>query len=157
MPYLIDGHNLIPYIPGLSLKDLDDEIALIKVLQGFARQKKTRVEVYFDQAPAARAGSRSFGSVKAHFVRQGTTADQAMIKRLSRMEKDSKNWTVVTSDREILVEAKSAHSQILKSAEFAAQLKSMESGISGDADKGNSPEVSDGEVEYWLDQFNGYE
>ncbi len=157
MPYLIDGHNLIPYIPGLSLKDLDDEIALIKVLQGFASQKKTRVEVYFDQAPAARAGSRSFGSVKAHFVRQGTSADQAMIDRLSRMEKDAKNWTVVTSDREILVEAKSAHSQTMKSAEFAAQLKSMKSGISGDADKGNSPEISDGEVDYWLDQFNGNE
>jgi len=157
MPYLIDGHNLIPYIPGLSLKDLDDEIALIKVLQGFANQQKTRVEVYFDQAPAARAGSRSFGSVRAHFVRQGTTADQAMIMRLSRIGKEAKNWTVVTSDREILVEAKSAHSQILKSAQFAAQLKSVKSGISSDADKGDAPEVPEGEVDYWLDQFNGNE
>jgi len=152
MPYLIDGHNLIPYIPGLSLNDLDDEIALIKVLQGFASQHKTRVEVYFDQAPAARAGSQSFGSVKAHFVRQGTTADQAMIKRLSRIGKEAKNWTVVTSDREILVEAKSAHSRILKSAEFAAQLKS---GISSGPDKGDAPAVSDGEVDYWLEQFKG--
>jgi len=157
MPYLIDGHNLIPYIPGLSLKDLDDEIALIKVLQGFASQQKTRVEVYFDQAPAARAGSRSFGSVRAHFVRQGTTADQAMIKHLSRIGKEAKNWTVVTSDREILVEAKSAHSQILRSSQFAAQLKSVKSRISSDADKGDAPEVPEGEVDYWLDQFNGNE
>ena len=157
MPYLVDGHNLIPYIPGLSLKDLDDEIALIKVLQGFASQKKTRVEVYFDQAPATRAGSRSFGSVKAHFVRQDSTADKAMINRLSRMGKDAKNWTVVTSDREILVEAKSAHSQTLKSAEFAAELRRANSGDSSDLDKQDTPEISNGEVDYWLGQFEGNE
>ena len=135
MPYLVDGHNLIPYIPGLSLKDMDDEIALIKVLQGFASQHKTRVEVYFDRAPAARAGSRSFGSVKAHFVQLDSTADKAMINRLSRMGKDAKNWTVVTSDREILVEAKSAHSQTLKSADFALELRSVTSRISSNLDK----------------------
>ncbi len=157
MPYLVDGHNLIPYIPGLSLKDLDDEIALIKVLQGFASQQKTRVEVYFDQAPATRAGSRSFGSVKAHFVRQDSTADKAMINRLSRMGKDAKNWTVVTSDREILVEAKSAHSQTLKSAEFAAELRRANSGDSSDTDKQDTPEISNGEVDYWLGQFEGNE
>ena len=155
MPYLVDGHNLIPYIPGLSLKDMDDEIALINLLQGFSSQHKTRVEVYFDQAPAARAGSRSFGSVKAHFVRQDSTADKAMINRLSRMGKDAKNWTVVTSDREILVEAKSAHSQTLKSAEFAAELRRANSGNSSDPDKQDTPEVSDGEVDYWLGQFEG--
>ena len=153
MPYLIDGHNLIPSIPGLSLKDMDDEIALIKLLQGFSSQHKTKVEVYFDQAPATRAGSRSFGSVKVHFVRQDSTADKAMINRLSRMGKDAKNWTVVTSDREILVEARSAHSQILKSAEFALELRSVKSGNSSDLDKQDTPEVSDGDVDYWLDQF----
>lgn len=157
MPYLIDGHNLIPYIPGLSLKDLDDEIALIQVLQGFASQHKTKVEVYFDQAPAARAGSRSFGAVRAHFVRQDSTADKAMINRLSRMGKDAKNWTVVTSDREILVEARSAHSQTLKSAEFAAELKRVISGNSDDSDKKDAPEISNGEVDYWLGQFEGSE
>jgi len=150
MPYLIDGHNLIPKIPGLSLSDLDDEIALLQLLQAFANQHKAKVEVFFDQAPAARAGSRSYGSVKAHFVRQNSTADKAMINRLSRMGKEAKNWTVVTSDREILVEARSAHSQILKSAEFAAELATVNSGSS---DKQDAPEVSNGEIDYWLDQF----
>ena len=153
MPYLVDGHNLIPYIPGLSLKDLDDEIALIKVLQGFASQYKTRVEVFFDQAPAARAGSKSFGAVKAHFVRQDSTADKAIINRLSRMGKDAKNWIVVTSDREILVEARSAHSQTLTSADFAAEVKTVNTRISSDLDKQEAPEVTEGDVDYWLEQF----
>jgi len=153
MPYLIDGHNLIPKIPGLSLKDMDDENGLIQVLQGFASQHKTRVEVYFDQAPAGQAGSRSFGVVKAHFVRKDSTADKAMIKRLAQLGKEAKNWTVVTSDREILVEAKSAHSKVLRSADFAALLLSM--GSTGELDNKDTPEVSSRDVDYWLDQFNG--
>ncbi len=153
MPYLIDGHNLIPHIPGLSLEDMDDEVKLIHILQGYASQKHTRVEVYFDRAPASRAGSQSFGIVKVHFVRQDSTADKAMIKRLSRMGKDAKNWTVVTSDREILVEARSAHSQTLSSAEFAADLNTSESGKLNDSDKETDPEISNREVDYWMDQF----
>ncbi len=157
MPYLIDGHNLIPFIPGLSLSDADDEIALIELLQDFASRQKTRVEVFFDRAPQGKAVTRSFGSVKAHFVRQDSTADQAIIKRLSRMGKDAKNWTVVTSDREILVEAKSVHSQTLKSADFSAVLKSEKSGNSYDTDKKEDPVISHGEVDYWLGRFEGSE
>ncbi len=157
MPYLIDGHNLIPKIPGLSLKDLDDEIKLIQILQGFASQQRTRIEVYFDQAPASQARSQSFGSVKAHFIRQESTADKAMIKRLSRMGKDAKNWIVVTSDREILVEARSAHSQTLSSAEFAAELKKSIFGTTNETDKQDDPEISSGEVDFWMDQFGNQE
>ena len=71
MPYLVDGHNLIPNIPGITLKDLDDESDLIGLLERFASRERTRVEVFFDQAPPSRAGSRSFARVKAHFIRQG--------------------------------------------------------------------------------------
>ena len=28
MPYIIDGHNLIPNVPGLDLNKIDDEIQL---------------------------------------------------------------------------------------------------------------------------------
>ena len=59
MPYLIDGHNLIPRIPGLSLKDLDDETALIQILQRFAARQGSRVDVFFDRAPPGQADSKS--------------------------------------------------------------------------------------------------
>jgi predicted RNA-binding protein with PIN domain len=152
MPYLIDGHNLIPHIPDLSLKDLDDETALIQLLQGFAKRSRSKVEVFFDQAPAGGAGSRSFGSVRAHFVRQDTTADQAIVKRLSQLGKEAKNWTVVTSDREILAEARSIHSQVIGSVDFARKLNQRKASDAG-IDKGEDPEVSSGEVEFWLNQF----
>ena len=153
MPYLIDGHNLIPLIPGISLKDLEDEQALIASLTRFASQARTRVEVYFDQAPPSLAGSRSFGAVKAHFVRQGMTADQAIVARLRKMGKEAKNWTVVTSDREILAEARSTHSKTLSSGDFA-RLLAQKASKSQPSQDGEKPEVSGEEVDYWLDQFN---
>ena len=44
MPYIIDGHNLIPHV-GLRLNALDDEMALVEMLREFCRVKKKRVEV----------------------------------------------------------------------------------------------------------------
>lgn len=155
MPYLVDGHNLIPHIPGISLTDLEDEQALISLLERFARQERTRIEVYFDQAPPSRAGSRAFGTVTVHFVRQGTTADQAIISRLNRIGKETKNWTVVTSDREIHAEARSFHSKILPSAEFAGLILNPPNTSAILGDKVEDPEISGEEVDYWLDQFNG--
>ena len=154
MPYLVDGHNLIPHIPGITLKDLEDELALIQLLERFARQERTRVEVFFDQAPPSRAGSRTFGTVRAHFIRQGTTADQAIVSRMRRMGKEAKNWTVVTSDREILVEARSVHSKTLPSSEFAGMLAGLNSASGTPGDKGEAPEISEEDVDYWMDQFN---
>ncbi len=155
MPYLVDGHNLIPHIPGITLKDLEDELALIQLLARFARQERTRVEVFFDQAPPSRADSRSFGRVKAHFIRQGLTADQAIISRLGKMGKEAKNWTVVTSDREILIEARSTHSKTLLSSEFAGMLTGWNTTSGTPGDKGEVPEISEEELDYWLDQFEG--
>lgn len=155
MPYLVDGHNLIPYIPGITLKDLDDEGALISLLDRFARQDRSRIEVYFDQAPPSKAGTAKFGRITAHFVRQGITADQAIVARLKKMGKEAKNWTVVTADREILVEARSRHSKIMPSSEFAGLVLKGQGPSTSVMDKGEEPDISGDEVDYWLDQFNG--
>ena len=78
---LIDGHNLVPKIKGLTLSMLDDEMELIQILSEYARITRKKMEVYFDNAPFDKAGTRKFGSITAHFVRQGMTADEAMIQR----------------------------------------------------------------------------
>jgi predicted RNA-binding protein with PIN domain len=154
MPYLIDGHNLIPHIPGITLKDLEDELALIQLLGRFARQERTRVEVFFDLAPPSWAGIRSYGAVTAHFIRQGITADQAIISHLGKLGNEAKNWTVVTSDREILAEARSTHSKTVTSSEFVGLLAGLKGPSGTPGNKGEAPEISDQEVDYWLDQFN---
>jgi len=155
MPYIIDGHNLIPHIDGISLSDLDDENSLITVLQKFSSQRRSRVEVFFDQAPATKSGIQNFGLVKAHYVKSNSTADNAIKDRLSRLGKSAKNWTVVSSDREVLAEARSWQTKVLRASEFAKMLHvDPQPNISVD-EKNDQPEVSEDEVEYWLDQFDG--
>jgi uncharacterized protein len=115
MPYLIDGHNLIAKTPGLSLQAFDDENQLIELLQDFCRTRRKPVEVYFDNAPVGQAAVRRFGQVTAHFVRQGSTADAAIHRRLVRLGKSAGNWTVVSSDRAVQTAARLAHAQVLSS------------------------------------------
>lgn len=148
MPYIVDGHNLIPKL-GLRLDSADDELELIAILQEFCRLERRQVDVYFDGAPSPQ--TRKHGSVTAHFVRLGETADNAIRRRLKTMSKSAKNWSVVSSDRQVQAEARTARSEIISSDEFAKTLKQVM----------NSPRVnkaertvSKTEVDEWLDLFN---
>lgn len=125
MAFLIDGHNLIPNVRGMSLSDLDDEIQLIRLLQEFSRKARKKIEVYFDQAPEREAGVQQYGTVRVHFVRRSITADEAMIKRLYAMEKRARNWTVVTSDREIAAVVRGVHARLLSSQAFAKKMNDV--------------------------------
>ena len=80
MPYLIDGHNLIPKL-GLRLDSADDEMELITILQEFCRVEQRQVEVFFDGAPSSQAGTRKRGAVTARFVQLRDTADNAIRSR----------------------------------------------------------------------------
>jgi predicted RNA-binding protein with PIN domain len=152
MSYLIDGHNLIPKVPGLSLRQIDDETRLVDLLQVFCRVRRKKVEVFFDKAPAGRAGTRRFGMVTAHFVRQGIAADEVILDRLSRLQQAARNWTVVTSDRHIQVQARSMLAQVISSEEFAIQLSESHRQIS-EKNKTQPEELNDDEVEEWLRIF----
>ncbi|MEJ5239610.1 MAG: NYN domain-containing protein [Anaerolineales bacterium] len=145
MPYLIDGHNLIPKV-GLRLESPDDEQELIARLQEFCRRERTTVEVYFDNAPPGQPASRRYGAVNAHFVRQGQTADQAIARHLSLLGRQAKNWVVVSSDHQVQAAARSLHAQVLTSEAFAQRLRARSRPT-----QEKPGEVED--VEVWLQMF----
>ena len=124
MPYLVDGHNLIPKL-GLRLDSPDDEMQLVNILQEFARLGRREVEVYFDGAPAGQARTKRFGRLNAHFVRAGTAADAAIKQHIKRLGPAARNWTVITSDRDIQATAREAHANVLASEAFAEELKRL--------------------------------
>ena len=121
VPYIIDGHNLIPKIPGLNLDDVDDELQLIKRLQDFCRVKRKKVVVFFDQAPAGSSGTRTYGCVVAHFIRQGRTADQAIQDNLRRLGGEARNWTVISSDQEVRSSARAVRAKSMRGYAFLRQ------------------------------------
>jgi len=148
---MIDGHNLIPKV-GLRLDSFDDEMELVAILQEFSRLHRRQVEVYFDGAPADQAGTRSLGTVKAHFVRAGTTADAAIARRLKKLGRAAKNWTVVSSDRQVQTEARSARAEILSADEFAHLLQQTPRGVT--SKPATNRKVSPAEVDEWLKIFS---
>jgi predicted RNA-binding protein with PIN domain len=149
MPYLIDGHNLIPKL-GLRLDSVDDEMELVAILREFCRVEQRQVEVFFDGAPVAQAGSRKQGAVTAHFVRLGDSADNAIRNRLRKLGRNARNWTVVSSDRQVQTEARAAHAEVVSSDAFAGMLKHARAS----APKANSDrKLSAQEVDEWLKLF----
>lgn len=153
MPYLIDGHNLIPKIPGFSLRLIDDEQKLIQVLQDFCRVQRKTVDVYFDNASPGQPARQGFGQVTAYFVRQGTPADLAIQHRLVHMGKGAANWTVVSSDQAVQRAARQSGAKILSSDQFASLLASS-LGQPGSLEKDRSQHSeSQEDVEDWLKLF----
>ncbi len=135
---LIDGHNLIPKLPGLSLRDADDEMRLVEWLQRYCARHNTRAEVYFDRAAAGNAGRRRFGAVTAVFVRTGRTADEAIAARLQTLGRSAANWTVVSSDRAVQRAARNARARVMASETFARALQAL-SAASPAAEKPETP------------------
>lgn len=153
MPYIIDGHNLIPKIPGLALRDLDDELQLVEMLQEFCRLSRKKVDVYFDNAMPGRPSVQTFGSVIAHFARAGQSADQAIHRKLSRLGNEARNWTVVSSDRQVQVTAKATRATVIKAEAFAKQMVETLEDVTSEANASDKPSLSPEEVDEWLELF----
>jgi predicted RNA-binding protein with PIN domain len=152
MSYLIDGHNLIPKINGLSLRSIDDEMRLVELLQVYSRVRRQKLEVFFDQAPPGHSGRRQFGTVVAHFVRQGRTADESIVARLDQLDKAARNWKVVTSDRQVQAEARIRLAAVVPSEQFAAELQAALQ-QAATAAPGDTAKMNSAELDEWLKLF----
>lgn len=151
MPYLIDGHNLIPKL-GLRLDSLDDEMELVAQLQEFSRLRRAEVEVYFDGAPPGQAGTRKVGAITAHFIRLGSSADAAIEARLAKMGKRARNWIVVSSDGRVANAARAVHAGAISSEEFTLEISKARA--LGAVKTKTEAALSPDEVEEWLQFFD---
>ena len=151
MRYLIDGHNLIPKIRNLSLRDMDDEEKLIALLNRFSTKARVQVEVYFDKAPIDSARSIKIGAIKVHFIRTGSSADAAMIERIKKMGTSAQGITVVSSDHAIQNAALRMKLKVVSSDEFARLIEQKLTRSGGMGEKETT--LSEDEVNEWLRLF----
>lgn len=149
MPFLIDGHNLIPKA-GLRLDAPDDELELAAILQEFCRRTRGTAQVYFDGASGSQARTQRFGRLTAHFVRAGSSADAAIAAHVKRLGRAARNWTVVSSDRAVQQVARGAQAKILSSEAFAAQLEETPRSV---PKRPGDRVLSSEEVSDWLKLF----
>lgn len=155
MVTIIDGHNLIPKIHGLSLDQPDDENRLIELLQNYSRVRRKNIEVFFDRAAIGRAGSYMAGTVRVTHVSERTTADESILQRVLKAGKRAQELIVVSSDHHIQNQTRALGAKTQSSEQFASELYSALS----DAQTSNPAQTSDRrlseeEIRDWLDFFN---
>jgi predicted RNA-binding protein with PIN domain len=153
LKYLVDGHNLISKLPGLSLSMPDDEQRLIEVLRQYCLHGRHQVEVFFDAAPPGQAGTYNFGQVTAHFVRQGQTADDAIRKRLASLKRSAKTRVVVTSDRSVQAAAREAHASVVSSEDFVTSIRVSAQATKSDVSTQKDEQLSEAEIQEWMAIF----
>jgi hypothetical protein len=157
MHYLIDGHNLIARVPGLSLADPDDEVKLLQLLKRWAvADARRKVTVIFDKGlPGGEAKHLSGGGVRAIFAPDNRSADSLIIRRIEGIE-DPAQHTVVSSDGAILRAAQRRRVPTQRSEVFAAAMvneRTFPGAARPAADPRDNPSISPNEVSEWLELF----
>lgn len=152
MPYLIDGHNLIAKLPDIDLSDPDDEAKLVNKLKGFVARRRTTCTVIFDGGLPGGASTLSTRSVKVIFAAAHHADADALIKRRIHKTRDARNWTLVTSDRKILAEARSQRMRQMSAADFAREL-ARGARTRSHGEEAEPPPQTDEEIDEWLDIF----
>ena len=151
MPYLIDGHNLIGKMPHIHLDDPDDEMQLVHILVEFLNKVKRSGTVYFDKrAPGVERKFRS-GRLLVEFMTSPNTADLAIRSKLRALKGEARNYTVVSSDHEVIQAARVAESKVIDSVTFTRQITDPQS--TQDVDSRSDTSLSSEEIRFWQKLF----
>ncbi|MFO7664216.1 MAG: NYN domain-containing protein [Chloroflexota bacterium] len=159
MHYLIDGHNLIAKLPGLSLEDPHDEIKLVQLLKRWcAADSRRKVTVVFDAGlPGGEARHLSGGGVKVVFAASNSSADAVLMRRIEQIKNPSA-FTTISSDNAILTAARRSRVPVQRSETFATAMLSDRTFREKNADRAPAerPEaetMSPDELAEWLELF----
>jgi predicted RNA-binding protein with PIN domain len=152
MTYLIDGHNLIPFIAGLSLDQLDDEEELVSLLVHLSIKRNCQVEVYFDRGNLYREREFKRGRVHVHFVLPPMIADSAIFARLFGIGKAAKNYIVVTSDQAVQNRARRVGATVISAQKFAQYLQKTDNKKVPNR-QGQKPANNEKEIDEWMRLF----
>jgi predicted RNA-binding protein with PIN domain len=121
MPFLIDGHNLIGQMPGLSLDDPDDEQKLIELLRAYLVRTDRKGTVVFDRGLPGGGARWSNVVLDVRFAPAPKKADDLIRERLER-ERNPRGLIVVTADRELAQAAERAGAQVRRPVDFARDM-----------------------------------
>lgn len=150
--FIIDGHNLIPKVPGVKLEDSEDENQLVEILNEYCRLGRAQVDVFFDGAPKPSFSQRKSGLVHAHFVRKGLSADDAIIEYARKQQKPDFLLTVVSSDHRVQAGVKTTGASTMTSEAFAIEMRRVFNSPAAQQEQ-KDKQLSPGEVALWMDEF----
>jgi predicted RNA-binding protein with PIN domain len=159
MPYLIDGHNVIAQMSGISLDDPNDEAKLVILLRQYTASVGKRVHVVFDGGIPGGSSPLSTSRVQVYFASADSSADN-VLRTLIRNTTNPSGWIVVSSDRAIVEVARHQGMRAWRSERFAQRLEQMQAAQIQEENDAyvpptkTDPQLSKDEVEEWLDIFS---
>jgi hypothetical protein len=114
------------------------------------------VTVYFDGGlPGGIEQRLSTSDIKVIFAPERTTADSLIIKHIRKIQ-NPPEYTLVTSDQQIIAAAQQRRLDHLRSEAFAAQMgqdKQKRTALPSPPPETDDPKISDSEVSEWLELF----
>lgn len=152
MNYLIDGHNLIGCLPDIRLDDPNDEALLVQKLSAFVARTRQRCIVIFDHGLPGGRSRMSTRGVQVVFAPHYANADQVLRTRILNAT-NPKEWTLISSDHDIINTARRRKMQTLRSVEFAALIERPPAPVKPGVDEAVDVRLSEQEVEEWLAIF----
>ncbi len=121
MHILVDGHNLIGQVPGMSLADPDDEAKLVMLLRRYTTAKRgRRALVIFDRGVYGHPLKLDGYGVTCQFARSPQDADAQLIKTIATLKRGE--WSVVSSDRRVADAARARGLRTFDGRTFAAMI-----------------------------------
>ena len=150
MKFYLDGYNVIGQANHIALSDPNKVEALVQLLKKYRKSGDQLIVIFdgknqFVEFPM----TEKLPGITIIHTSASTSADD-YIKEKVLTKKDVSNIVVVTSDRDILFHAKKARVRTIGSADFL-RLFCQEGAIK---DEKKSPQITDGHIDYWLDEFN---
>jgi predicted RNA-binding protein with PIN domain len=137
MRIIIDGYNLIGMQKGLHGDIERRREELIRQLQQYRRRRGYAVTVVFDGWRSGNAWEREEdrGGVTVVFTRDGERADEVIGRMAERWREGA---IVVSSDREVMNQARRAGAVALRSGEFEPKLRESQADGMEDKDEGSA-------------------
>ena len=150
MPYLVDGNNLIGVTAGLSLRDSRSRQLLVQRICAYQRRKGGKYTVYFDGEPETGPLRQDLDlrGVSVRFSGRGVAADD-LIQRVLGRAAHPREYTVVSSDRQLAQECKHLGARHMSCPDFNREMRKLET---KPLEKWESP-LTAAEVEEWLRVF----
>ena len=160
MRYLIDGYNLLYQVGVIHVqvgaRALEKaRVALLDRLAAALGDSAGDAVVVFDarHAPPGTPRLSQHRGVQVHFTRREQADD--LIEDLIAQARSPQDLTVVSNDRRIVDSARRRRCTVVECVDFWESLGRPSTATPARANSPEKPEISQDEVQRWLDEFGG--
>ena len=92
------------------------------MLDDYFKKERKKAIIFFDRAAPGQEQDITRGFVSAHFTRPPLNADMAIRNEIRKLGKAVSNYTVVSSDLEVIDNARQMGARVIRSVDFAQRL-----------------------------------